>query len=127
MFYKYEIKIRGGDVFNHADTGLFHVVDNICKQKQAEDKCSFPHNVLTKEDIFSLYDSEALSNKTPLGFLNRMIFNLAISTTCRPGMLYNLEAQDVRLEKPKGEEVYRIISFIATPNASKCEKGVLLL
>lgn len=125
LFYKFNIQIRNGEIFNDTDTGLFHVVDNICKDKQADGKFSASHNVLTKEDIFTLYDSDSLSKKTPLGFLTRIIFNLALSTTWRPGMLHNIDISDIKTETHKGEQVYRIKSRIATANASKCEKGGL--
>lgn len=83
LFYKSNIKIhvRPAEFFNKTETGLFHVLNNICKNKQAEVKSSRPHNVLTKQDIMTLYDSDSLSMKTPLGFLPRMIFNIALETT----------------------------------------------
>lgn len=38
MIYKFNIKIRNGDVFNEPETVLFHAVDNICKNMQADGK-----------------------------------------------------------------------------------------
>lgn len=73
----------------------------------------------------TFYDSDVLSKKTPLGFLTRMTFNLALATACRPGMVHNFEVSDIQIKTHKGEEVYRIRSRIATANASKCEKGGL--
>lgn len=34
IIYKFDIKIRKGENFKHADYGLFHVVDKICKEMQ---------------------------------------------------------------------------------------------
>lgn len=48
-----------------------------------------------------------------------MIFNIALVATWRPGMLYNHEVSQVKIVQHRGEDVYKVTSKIATPNASK--------
>lgn len=60
-----------------------------------------------------------------LVFLQRMILNLPLEMTWRPGMLYHLDVSDIKLEDHNAERVYRSISLIAASSESKCEKGGL--
>lgn len=127
MFYKYEnLNLVNGNVFNNAEYGLFHAVDNICKKVQADGDSSDSHNILSTEDLLVLYDSERIYKENPLGFMKWVIFDLALATIWRPGQLYNLQISDLKKVK-KGEEwVYEVRSRIGSqPGASKTEQGGL--
>lgn len=67
-----------GRVFNDPKTGLNHMIDNICKGLQANRNYTESHNSLKMEGILDLYDSRRLSKNDPLGFISKLIFNLAI-------------------------------------------------
>lgn len=78
-------------MFNDSTEGLYHVIDNICKDMKSEGVCNASHNCLSTEDIFAIYDSERLPKEDSLGFITRIIFNLAFLTGWRPGALEDLE------------------------------------
>lgn len=66
-FYKFDIDITKGKVFRNTYTGVYHVIDKIFKEKQAQGNSSRSHNVLTTDDIIKLYGSHRLSKYPTAG------------------------------------------------------------
>lgn len=82
------------------------------------------HNVLSEEDVYALYKSNALSTETGQGFVTRMIFNLAFVTGFRPSELLNLSWEDVSQMKVGSQFVWRITGRIGSrKGASKTQGG----
>lgn len=77
------------------------------------------HNLLSKDDVMKLYESDMISKEDPLLFLTRLIFDSALVTSWIPGKLYNPEVTDVVWTKHKGVDFYKIANRITTANGSK--------
>lgn len=58
-----------------------------------------------------------------LGFMTRLIYDIVLATTWRPGQLSNLEISDVTKTKKQGKCVYEVRSMIGTSTGfSKTEQ-----
>lgn len=64
------------------------------------------HNSLSNEDFMKLYSSDMLSKECPLGFLTRLIFDIALVMSWHHGTLYNMDIYDLKLSKQRDVGVY---------------------
>ena len=93
----FQLNLLKGPVFANPSTGLMTVVDNRMRKEQATGKCFQSHKILSEEDIRNLYKSKHPSKTSGLGFLTRLIFDVAFMTGFRPSELWNLSSEDVTL------------------------------
>lgn len=124
ILYRYRnLHLIKNHVFNNPNTGIFHGVDDICKQFQRGGKSSGYHNLITKEDLLMLYDSHMLLKNR---FLARVTVNVALATIWRPEQLYSLQISDIKKVKKKDELFYYIKGIIGTTTrGSNSQQGYL--
>ena len=122
----FKISFALSPIFNRPDRGVLNALDKKCRSLQAIGFVRESHNVLTVTEIEQLYASEQLSKVKPLGFMTRMIFNLAFMTAFRSSELYEMRIKDVQFTSIEGDTVIRIVGRIGSANgASKNRQGGL--
>lgn len=65
--YNYDLDMVKQPVFNDHEIGLYHVIDDICKDMQAKGMYISSHNCLKTQNMLAFYDSSCLS-KNPCAF-----------------------------------------------------------
>lgn len=120
----YKINLLSGHVFAAKENSLRCVLDNLFNDQQSRGLVTKSHNVLSYENLLTLYKSAELSQRTPTSFLCRLIFHIALCTAMRATELHQLNMSQVSMTTHSGEEVIRIVGIVGNLNgASKNAPG----
>lgn len=115
MEWEYDIPLFTGPVFACPKEGLFAVIDNRARDLKVQGLHKISHNLLSKSDMFHLYQSESLSKTNEKGFLNRFIFAFKIFTAMRLTNLMLLRVCQFS-EMNLDDMVWKITSAIGSLN-----------
>lgn len=79
----YDICLWDGPVFGKQKEWLFTICDNFFGKQQSVGVVRKPHNILSKQDVMSLYKPPELLGTTPNSFQCRLIFHVTLATAMR--------------------------------------------
>ena len=102
------VELTRGPIFNCPKEGLLSVCDNLFAQQQAQGCVTVSKNILTADDITTLYKSHYLSKDTAKGFQRRLVFNIALATANRPTEIWDLDVGQFSHDMDNGRAVWRI-------------------
>lgn len=78
------LKLLSGKFLSCPNSGLTSVLDS--KARRLQEKCNHTqhHNVLFKDELLLLFNSQSLSPESPKGFQDWVVFTVEILTAMRP-------------------------------------------
>lgn len=79
----YSFYLHNGRIFSCRKEGFKGFLDHLFWEQQAQGKTPKSHNLLTSEDLETLYKSHNLSRSYPTNFQCRQFFNIALVTAMR--------------------------------------------
>lgn len=120
----YKLNLLTGPIFACRKDGLTAVVDNKARNLQEAGLHTESHNVLSKEEVLTLFKSKSLSPDSPKGFQNRLIFAIGILTAMRPTAMALLSRHQFCKMTLGGEIVWKITGTVGNVNGgSKTSSG----
>ena len=113
---EFDVDFFNVPIFNFPKTGLRTVMDNKFTMQKAREALTKSHNILTLDNVQTIFASEYCTEREANGFRNRVAF--AIGLALAIGLCY-MDASQFKLEKDSRVYYPKIGSGIGEPKNAK--------
>ena len=120
----FPVNLFSGPNFADSRHGLVSVLDNRFAHQQSKGSGTKSHNILSIEDVKSIFESEYCNKQNAEGFRNRLIFSVGLAIGARTTELWMLEVSQFKLEVIDSKEAYVYYPKVGSSSGeSKNHKG----